>query len=141
MGEESRGLGIFAGKAQRSWSEATKKSGTILSLCMAESQGIPKTYQAAEGHFWGMDTIQLSAAMAQSNATLPGAILNNLHDVLHQLVPDLAMHISHSYTLDHEVSRPCGQDVVTAAIAGEDEAGFEGDGSIFKIRKSLRWPC
>ncbi len=71
MGEESRGLGIFAGKAQRSWSEATKKSGTILSLCMAESQGIPKTYQAAEGHFWGMDTIQLSAAMAQSNATLP----------------------------------------------------------------------
>ena len=83
----------------------------------------------------------MSAVMAQSNATLPGAVFYSLHDVLHQLMPDLAIHISHSYTLDHEMSQPCGQDVDTAAIGGEDEAGFGGDGNIFKIRKSLQWPC
>ena len=59
-----------------------------------------------------------------SNPTLPGAILHNPHNVLHQLTPDLASQPQPQPILDRKVSHPCVQDVDTSAIGEEDEAGF-----------------
>jgi len=44
----------------------------------------PRDFKAAERHFLWCKTILLSYVKAQSNFTLPGAILYDVHNVLHQ---------------------------------------------------------
>jgi len=87
MGGKSRGSWMFSGEAQSICvlERSNNLSGDHPPTMRGHKSEHPRNFKAAERHFLGCKTTPLTYVTTQSDfTTLPGAVLYNVHNALHQ---------------------------------------------------------